>query len=169
MAPLLIWNPKYAIASSWNTPANCLHADPQFIVHNSNTIGSCPWKREWDGTFDAAQTLPSLWPSGIGSRLEQNRLWVRFLAVSDIYPMFIEPMITWVPSGFSGTYGSTQKLCSKKNYTPPSNEVHQNVWVHITLLTFTGILIGYIQLIIIIPPPPEVVFCSQSQYYFRWK
>ena len=44
----------------------------------------------------------SLWPSGIGSRLGQNRLWVRFLAVSDIYPMFIEPTITWVPSGFSG-------------------------------------------------------------------
>ena len=40
----------------------------------------------------------SLWPSGIGSRLGRNRLWVRFLAVSDIYPMFIEPTITWVPS-----------------------------------------------------------------------
>ena len=26
-----------------------------------------------------------LWPSGIGSRLGRNRLWVRFLAVSDIY------------------------------------------------------------------------------------
>ena len=44
----------------------------------------------------------SLWSSGIGSRLGRNRLWVRFLAVSDIYPMFIEPTITWVPSGFSG-------------------------------------------------------------------
>ena len=38
-------------------------------------------------------------PSGIGSRLGRNRLWVRFPAVSDIYPMFIEPTITWVPSG----------------------------------------------------------------------
>ena len=28
--------------------------------------------------------------------------------------MFIEPTITWVPSGSLGTYGSTQKLCSKK-------------------------------------------------------
>ena len=37
-----------------------------------------------------------LWPSGIDSRLGRNRLWVRFLAVSDIYPMFIEPTITWV-------------------------------------------------------------------------
>ena len=54
---------------------------------------------------------PTLWPSGIGSRLGRNRLWVRFLAVSDIYPMFIEPTITWVPSGSLGTYGSTQKLC----------------------------------------------------------
>ena len=34
-----------------------------------------------------------LWPSGVGSRLGRNRLWVRFLAVSDIYPMFIEPTI----------------------------------------------------------------------------
>ena len=29
---------------------------------------------------------PSLWHSGVGSRLGRNRLWVRFLAVSDIYP-----------------------------------------------------------------------------------
>ena len=42
--------------------------------------------------------LSSLWPSGIGSRLGRNRLWVRFLAVSDIYLMFIEPTITWFPS-----------------------------------------------------------------------
>ena len=41
---------------------------------------------------------PSLWPSGIGSRLGRNRLWVQFLAVSDIYPMFLEPTITWAPS-----------------------------------------------------------------------
>ena len=53
----------------------------------------------------------SLWPSGIGSRLGRNRLWVRFLAVSDIYPMFIEPKITWSLRGSLGTYGLTQKLC----------------------------------------------------------
>ena len=48
----------------------------------------------------------SLWPSGIGSRLGRNRLWLRFLAASDIYdPMSIEPTITWVPRGFLGTYG----------------------------------------------------------------
>ena len=47
--------------------------------------------------------IPSLWLSGIGSRLGRNRLWVRFLTVlSDKYPMFIEPTITWVTSGFSG-------------------------------------------------------------------
>ena len=45
---------------------------------------------------------PSLWPSGIGAHLWRNRLRVRVLAVSDTYPMFIEPMITPVPSGFSG-------------------------------------------------------------------
>ena len=33
----------------------------------------------------------SLWPSGISSRLGRNRLRVRFQAMSDIYPMFIEP------------------------------------------------------------------------------
>ena len=42
---------------------------------------------------------PSMWPSGIGSHFGQNRLRVRFLAVSDIYPMFIEPTITWVIFG----------------------------------------------------------------------
>ena len=56
----------------------------------------------------------SLWPSGIGSRLGQNRLWVRFLAVSDIYPMFIEPTITWVPSGFSGYIWLDTKIVFKK-------------------------------------------------------
>ena len=30
----------------------------------------------------------------------------------DIYPMFIEPTITWVPSRF--TYGLTQQMCWKK-------------------------------------------------------
>ena len=38
---------------------------------------------------------------GIGAHLRQDRLWVRLLAVSDIYLMFVEPTITWVPSGFS--------------------------------------------------------------------
>ena len=57
---------------------------------------------------------PSLWPSGIGSRLGGNRLWVRFLAVSDIYPMFIEPTITWVPSGFSGYIWLDTKIVLKK-------------------------------------------------------
>ena len=52
----------------------------------------------------------SLWPSGIGSHLGRNRLWVRFLAVSDIYSMFIEPTITW------GSDGLTQKLCWKKKW-----------------------------------------------------
>ena len=57
---------------------------------------------------------PSLWPSGIGSGLGRNRLWVRFLAVSDIYPMFIEPTITWVPSGFSGYIWLDTKIVLKK-------------------------------------------------------
>ena len=60
------------------------------------------------------QWRPSLWPSGIGSRLGRNRLWVRFLAVSDIYPMFIEPTITWVPSGFSGYIWLDTKIVLKE-------------------------------------------------------
>ena len=57
---------------------------------------------------------PSLWPSGIDSRLGRNRLWVRFLAVSDIYPMFIEPTITWILSGFSGYIWLDTKIVLKK-------------------------------------------------------
>ena len=37
-----------------------------------------------------------------------------FLAVSDIYPMFIEPTITWVPSGFSGYIWLDTKIVLKK-------------------------------------------------------
>ena len=62
---------------------------------------------------------PSLWPSGIGSRLGWNRLWVRFLAVSDIYPMFIEPTLLGSLRGSLGTYGLTQKLCWKKKNIQP--------------------------------------------------
>ena len=58
--------------------------------------------------------IPSLWPSGIGSRLGRNRLRVRFLAVSDIYPMFIEPTITWVPLGFTGYTWLDTKIMLKK-------------------------------------------------------
>ena len=44
-----------------------------------------------------------------------DRLWVRFLVVSDSYPMFIEPTITWVPSGFSGyIWLDTKILLTKK-------------------------------------------------------
>ena len=50
-------------------------------------------------------------PSGIGTHLRRNRLRVRFLAVSDTYPMFIGPTITRVPSGSIGTCGLIQKLC----------------------------------------------------------
>ena len=56
----------------------------------------------------------SLWPSGISSRLGRNRSWVRFLAVADIYPMFIKPTITWVPSGFSGYIWLDTKIVLKK-------------------------------------------------------
>ena len=53
------------------------------------------------------------------------------------------------------------------------NKVHQNVWLHISFLIFSGSLIGYI---ILLPPevelwlvtkilfPAEVVLCSQLEY-----
>ena len=37
------------------------------------------------------------------------------MAVSDIYPMFNEPTITWVPSGFSGYIWLDTKIVFKKN------------------------------------------------------
>ena len=78
-------------------------------------------KKLWTALFHESLTVtilftesfsnPSLWPSGIGSRLWRIRLWVRFLTVSDIYPMFIDPTITWVPSGFSGYIMAWHKNC----------------------------------------------------------
>ena len=39
---------------------------------------------------------------GYQCAFEREHFAVRVLAVSDTYPMFVEPTITWVPSGFSG-------------------------------------------------------------------
>ena len=66
----------------------------------------------------------SLWPSGIGSHLGRNRLWVRFLAKSDIYPMFncSFSLITWVLSGFSGYIWLDAKIDFKKRMV--SHEKH---------------------------------------------
>ena len=89
--------------------------------HCSNYICcSCRIILRWT----APTICPSLWPSGIGSRLGRNRLWVRFLAVSDIYPMFIEFTITWVPSGFSGYIWLDTKIVFKKNQStfPPEHQ-----------------------------------------------
>ena len=63
--------------------------------------------------YSADGHSPSLWPSGIGMHLGRNRLRVRVLAVSDTYPMFIEPTITQVPSGFSGYIWLDTKIVLK--------------------------------------------------------
>ena len=86
------------------------------------SFGTClPVSRLFHCKFQLIALIPflfyqdtSLWPSGIGSRLGRNRLWVRFLAVSDIYPMFIEPTIIWAPSGFSGYIWLDTKIVFKK-------------------------------------------------------
>ena len=73
---------------------------------------------------------PSPWPSGIDSRLGRNRLGVRFLAVSDIYPMFIKPTITWVPSGFSGYIWLDSKIVLKIWRWPTTWTYHAAMFTH---------------------------------------
>ena len=64
----------------------------------THTLG----KTEQNKDIEDSKNL-SLWPRGIRVHLWRNRLCVRVLVVSDkSYPMFIEPMITWVLLGFSG-------------------------------------------------------------------
>ena len=49
-----------------------------------------------------------------GTHLRWNRLRVWVLVVSDTYPMFIEPTITQVPSGFSQVRVACYKNCVEK-------------------------------------------------------
>ena len=88
-----------------------------------------------------------LWPSGISSRLGRNRLRVRFLAVSDIYPMFIEPTITWVPLGFSWYIWLDTKILFfiKNGYARPRDHVSwyeaaimEGIFINLMLLVFVG-------------------------------
>ena len=68
-----------------------IRLDVRYTVRHCGLVVSAP---AWDGTgreFDS---------------------W----AVSDIYPMFMEPTITWVPSGFSGYIWLDTKIVLKKLY-----------------------------------------------------
>ena len=57
---------------------------------------------------------PSLRPNGIGAHLGRNRLWVRFLVVSDIYIAYDYPPVS---SGFSGyIWFDTKIVLKKSNY-----------------------------------------------------
>ena len=47
--------------------------------------------------------------------------------MSDIYPTFIEPTITWVPSGFSGYIWLDTKIVFKKKYECLANRIEQHV------------------------------------------
>ena len=73
------------------------------------------------------KSVTGLWRSRIGSHVGQNRLWVRFLAVSDIYPMFIEPTITWVLLGLSGYLWLDTKIVLKKYYNLISAAAQQQL------------------------------------------
>ena len=83
---------------------------PHRLMKSTKLVSLCS-SRNWESLL-----IYSLWPSGIDSRLWRIRLWVRFLAVSDIYPMFIEPTITWVPSGFSGYIWLDTKIVLKNTH-----------------------------------------------------
>ena len=103
---------RYRLESTtWHASISCIVTSPPGTAWSgtewlSRSVTSvCPETSTAPTTtrYSLILLLPEiLWPSGIGSRLGRKRLWVRFLAVTDINPMFIEPTITWVPSGFSG-------------------------------------------------------------------
>ena len=71
------------------------------------------------GLVESGTACPPLllWPRGIGARLRRNRL--RVLVVPDTYPMFIEPTITRVPSGFSEFIWLDTKTVLKKDFNLP--------------------------------------------------
>ena len=77
-------------------------------------------------TMHSSNLLNRLWSSGIGSSLERNRLWVWFLAVSDIYPMFIEPTITWVSSGL-WVHMARHKNCVKNTHNDPVGHLSADI------------------------------------------
>ena len=87
---------KYKIISE---PLNISIASSEALF---NLIDHCANKKQRLNRRDTFMILATeTWIRHCG-RWGRNRLWVRFLAVSDIYPRFIEHSITWVPSGFSG-------------------------------------------------------------------
>ena len=51
------------------------------------------------------------------------------MAVSDIYPMFIEPTITWVPSGFTGDIWLDTKIVLKKMDMVHTSTGNCRVWL----------------------------------------
>ena len=75
----------------------------------------------------------SLWPSGININLGRNRLRVRFLAVSDIYPIFIEPTITYLgPLRVLWLHMARYKNCVEKKIKKQSI-----VWI-LCIVVFPG-------------------------------
>ena len=56
--------------------------------------------------------------------------------MSDIYPRFIEPTITWVPSGFSGYIWLDTKIVLKKK---PGSSYSQAVFYWLGILPLSSI------------------------------
>ena len=78
-----------------------------------------PGNKTNDGISMHGGEHPSLWPSGIDAHVGTEQVLslipgsVKYVS----YPMFIEPTITWIPSGFSGyMWLDTKKIELKKLY-----------------------------------------------------
>ena len=56
--------------------------------------------------------------------------------------MFIEPTITWVPSGSLNTYGLTQKLCLKNKIDPINEDVKYLILKRFHKIFLKKIIIG---------------------------
>ena len=55
-------------------------------------------------------------------------------SVGYIYPMFIEPTITWVPSGFSGYIWLDTKIVLKKKKKKKKKKTVSKLLVHLNII-----------------------------------
>ena len=106
-----VWSEPLTIDVTWDIYLDTRLACIPISVSKSVTV----WKKSKTSQLLINLSVTVAY-SGIGSRLGRNRLWVRFLAVSDIYPIFIEPTITWVPLGYSGYIWIDSNIVFEKSF-----------------------------------------------------
>ena len=110
--------------------------------------------------------------SVVGAHLGRNRLWVRFLAVSNVYIMFIEPTIKWVPSGFSGYIWLDIKIVLKIlliiKFGDPTSFLHIRPIPHTQARELTQIFVGSIYSLYFIvwsmPSALDLVYMYSTRY-----